>query len=171
MPTGQSGNSVNIKERIESGLLDLGLIFDYVDITKYEYIRIPQNEEWGVMVPEDSPLAKKDYVTPKDIRELPLIISERSLADNDLSDWLGQSYEDTNIIATYNLMYNAAMMVAGGMGAAGCIRLKCSYEGIKFIPAKPEVYNKAVFTWKKTMAQSNTVKAFIDFVKFSLSYT
>lgn len=160
-----SSNSTSIKERIESGLLDLGLIFDYVDISKYEYVRVPQDEEWGVLVPDSSELADKEFVTPEDIRELPLIISERSLLDNDLADWIGKGYEELNIICTYNLMYNAAMMVAGQMGVAGCIRLGCEYEGTRFIPARPKVENRAVFAWKKASIQSKAVTAFIDFLE------
>ena len=158
-----SGNSSNIKERIESGILDIGVILDYVDIRKYEYVRIPLSEEWGVLVREDSPLAVMEYVTPEDIRELPLIISERSMRDNELADWIGKKYEDLNIVSTYNLMYNAAIMVANGMGVAGCIKLDCRYEGTRFVPARPSVKNNSVFAWKKAFSQSQAVSSFIEF--------
>ena len=158
-----SGNSSNIKERIESGILDIGVILDYVDIRKYEYVRIPLSEEWGVLVREDSPLAAMEYVTPEDIRELPLIISERSMRDNELADWIGKKYEDLNIVSTYNLMYNAAIMVANGMGGAGCIKLDCRYEGTRFVPARPSVKNNSVFAWKKALSQSQAVSSFIEF--------
>jgi DNA-binding transcriptional LysR family regulator len=158
-----SGNSSNIKERIESGILDIGVILDYVDIRKYEYVRIPLSEEWGVLVREDSPLAVMEYVTPEDIRELPLIISERSMRDNELADWIGKKYEDLNIVSTYNLMYNAAIMVANGMGVAGCIKLDCRYEGTRFVPARPSVKNNSVFAWKKALSQSQAVSSFIEF--------
>ena len=158
-----SGNSSNIKERIESGILDIGVILDDVDIRKYEYVRIPLSEEWGVLVREDSPLAAMEYVTPEDIRELPLIISERSMRDNELADWIGKKYEDLNIVSTYNLMYNAAIMVANGMGVAGCIKLDCRYEGTRFVPARPSVKNNSVFAWKKALSQSQAVSSFIEF--------
>lgn len=158
-----SGNSSNIKERIESGILDIGVILDYVDIRKYEYVRIPLSEEWGVLVREDSPLAAMEYVTPEDIRELPLIISERSMRDNELADWIGKKYKDLNIVSTYNLMYNAAIMVANGMGVAGCIKLDCRYEGTRFVPARPSVKNNSVFAWKKALSQSQAVSSFIEF--------
>lgn len=158
-----SGNSSNIKERIESGILDIGVILDYVDIRKYEYVRIPLSEEWGVLVREDSPLAAMEYVTPEDIWELPLIISERSMRDNELADWIGKKYEDLNIVSTYNLMYNAAIMVANGMGVAGCIKLDCRYEGTRFVPARPSVKNNSVFAWKKALSQSQAVSSFIEF--------
>ena len=158
-----SGNSSNIKERIESGILDIGVILDYVDIRKYDYVRIPLSEEWGVLVREDSPLAVMEYVTPEDIRELPLIISERPMRDNELADWIGKKYEDLNIVSTYNLMYNAAIMVANGMGVAGCIKLDCRYEGTRFVPARPSVKNNSVFAWKKALSQSQAVSSFIEF--------
>ena len=158
-----SGNSSNIKERIESGILDIGVILDYVDIRKYEYVRIPLSEEWGVLVREDSPLAAMEYVTPEDIGDLPLIISERSMRDNELADWIGKKYEDLNIVSTYNLMYNAAIMVANGMGVAGCIKLDCRYEGTRFVPARPSVKNNSVFAWKKALSQSQAVSSFIEF--------
>lgn len=160
-----SGNSSIIKERIESGLLDIGLIFDYVDISKYEYVRLPIQEEWGILVKEDSALAEKETLSPDDIRDLPLIISERSLRDNSLADWLGKSHDEMNIVATYNLMYNAAIMVANGMGVAGCIKLDCTYNGTRFVTAYPLVTNNSVLAWKKTSSQSPTVDAFLTFFK------
>lgn len=158
-----SGNSAGIKERIESGILDMGVILDYVDISKYEYIRIPAEEEWGVYVPDNSSLAEKEFVTPEDIRDMQLIIAERSMTDQDLADWLGASYEKINIVSTYNLFYNAAVMVAAGMGVAGGIKLNCKYGGVTFVPARPLVKNNSVLAWKKTISQSHTVSAFIEF--------
>ena len=158
-----SGNSTGIKERIESGILDMGVIQDYVDISKYEYIRIPKEEEWGVYVPDDSPLAEKEFVTPEDIRDLPLIISERAVTDQDLADWLGVSYEKINIVSTYNLLYNAALMVAHGMGIARGIKLNCKYNGVTFVPSRPPIKNNSVLAWKKITSQSYTVSAFVEF--------
>lgn len=160
-----SGNSSIIKERIESGLLDIGLIFDYVDISRYEYVRLPIQEEWGFLVKEDSILAEKKAIIPADVKNLPLIISERSLRDNSLTSWLGENLDDLNIVATYNLMYNAAVMVANGMGTACCIKLDCRYDRTFFVPTLPLVTNSAVLAWKKTFSQSPNVDAFIEFSK------
>ena len=97
---------------------------------------------------------------------MPLIASERSFKDNSLSDWLGRSYGELNIVATYNLMYNAAVMVASGIGTAcGCIRLNCKYDGTSFVPASPMIPSHAVFAWKKAISQSRTTAAFIEFAK------
>lgn len=70
-----STNSQTIKERIESGILDFGIVFDYIDISKYDYIRLPVEEEWGFLVKSDSPLAKKASICPSDARDMPLLLS------------------------------------------------------------------------------------------------
>ena len=72
----------DIKERIEKGLLDMGLLVEPVDISKYEYIRLPVKERWGVLVREDSPLARKASVTPEDLLDIPLIMSRREPVKN-----------------------------------------------------------------------------------------
>ena len=72
-----SGDSDNIKERMERGLLDLGILLEPVDISKYEFIQIPVKEEWGVLVPDDSPLAGKESVRPEDLVSYPLLFGQR----------------------------------------------------------------------------------------------
>ena len=84
-----SGNSDNIKERIERGALDFGLLMEPVSISKYEFLRLPVKEEWGVLVREDSVLAKKKVITPEDLRGFSLIATKRDLIQNELVHWLG----------------------------------------------------------------------------------
>lgn len=160
-----SSNSDSIKERIDSGLLDIGLVMDYIDITKYEYLRFFQKEIHGFLTKENSPLAKKDYVTPNDIKDMPLIVSEGSLRNNELSQWLGESLEKLNVVASCNLVYNAAQMVRNGLGVADCIKLRTKYDGLKFIPTKPNIGRNTVLIWKKTVSHSAAVSAFIEFLK------
>lgn len=160
-----SAVSQNIKERIDSGLLDIGIVFDYIDITKYEYMRLPQKEEWGVLVNEKSPLAQKDFVTADDLKKEKLMLSSGVKSDKVFSDWLGESYENLDVISIYNLMYNAAVMVKNNMGVACCIKLGCKYDGVKFLPLYPKIENRAVFVWKKTYSHSPIVNAFVDYAK------
>lgn len=160
-----SSNSDSIKERIDSGLLDIGLVMDYIDITKYEYLRLAQKEIHGVLVKEDSPIAKKEYVEPNDIRNLPLIVSEGSFRNSVLSDWFGESLEKLNIVASYNLMYNAAQMVKNGLGIADCIKLHTKFDGLTFVPAKSDIGRNSIIIWKKTVTHSAAVTAFVEFAK------
>lgn len=103
-----SGNSDNIKERIERGLLDVGLLQEPVDITKYSFIRTPIREQWGVLMSEDSELAAKSSVGPADLAGMPLIMPGRENLQNELLNWFGPYAENLRIIANGNLLYNLA---------------------------------------------------------------
>ena len=109
----------DIKERLEKGLLDMGLLVEPVDISKYEFIRLPLKEQWGVLVRADSQLAEKEFVTPEDLRGVPLLMVRRELVKNELANWFGDSFDQLEIAATYNLIVN----VHGGAGAGRCFVL------------------------------------------------
>lgn len=99
-----SGNSDNIKERIERGLLDIGLLQEPVDIAKYHFVRTPVQEQWGVLVRADAELAAKDRVSPADLAGLPLILPDRENVQNELLNWFGSLAEKLRITATGNLL-------------------------------------------------------------------
>lgn len=67
-----SANADDIKERMEKGLIDIGLLMEPVDISKYEFVRMPQKEQWGIIVPADNPLNNKKFVTPEDLVNIPI---------------------------------------------------------------------------------------------------
>lgn len=139
----------DIKERIEKGILDMGLLVEPVDISKYEFIRLPVKERWGVLVREDSPLAQKDCVTPEDLLEVPLLMVRREQVKNELANWFGDTYEQLEIAATYNLIVNAAFMVERGLGVALCFDLGAVFENLRFIPLLPRMETGSVLVWKK----------------------
>ena len=128
----------DIKERIEKGILDIGLLMEPVDVGKYEFIRMPQKEKWGILVRKDSELAAKESINPKDLTNVPLIMVKRELVKNELASWFGDYYEGLQIAATYNLILNAASMVERGVGVALCFDLGAAfYEDLCFIPLAP----------------------------------
>lgn len=155
----------DIKERIESGIVDIGLFMEPVDIGRYEFIRLPTKERWGVLVHANSPLAQKAYVTAGDLAGVPLLIGQRALVQNELANWFGDVYEKVEIAATYNLILNAANMVKNGLGAAMCFSLDICYDDLKFIPLFPTLETGAVLAWKKNQIFSKSAGAFIDFIK------
>lgn len=160
-----SGNADGIKERIENGLLDMGLLLEPVDIAKYEFSRIPVKEEWGLVVKEDSLLAEKEVITPEDIVGLPILAAKRAMVLNELGNWLGEYGEDLQIVSTYNLIYNAVMQVKQGMGAMLSLHLDVDYSGVKFIPLFPGLELGSVLVWKKNQNFSPAVEAFIKYCK------
>ncbi len=160
-----SGNAQNIKDQIERGLLDMGLVSEPVDITKYDFISIDQKETWGVLVQENSDLADKEFVTPEDIKHRALLISSNENVKLMICKWLGISIDDLNIIAGYNLMYNGAVLVAKGIGIAFGIALNCTYQNCKFIPLFPALKAGTALVWKKNQIFSRAATAFIEDAK------
>lgn len=155
----------DIKERIEKGLLDMGLLMEPVDISKYEFIRLPLKERWGVLVREDSPLAGKEFVTPEDLLGVPLLMVRRELVKNELANWFGDSFDQLEIAATYNLIVNAAFMVEQGLGVALCFDLGAVFENLRFVPLTPRMETGSVLVWKKNQTLSAAHTLFIQHIR------
>ena len=156
----------DIKERIEKGILDIGLLMEPVDIGKYEFIRMPQKEKWGILVRKDSELAAKESINPKDLTNVPLIMVKRELVKNELASWFGDYYEGLQIAATYNLILNAASMVERGVGVALCFDLGASfYEDLCFIPLAPTLETGSVLVWKKNQTLGAATSQFMRYLR------
>lgn len=156
-----------IKERIENGLLDIGLVIEPVDISKYNFIRLPQKEEWGILIHHQHKLASKTFITAQDLVNEPLIITKRPAVQNELINWFNKSLENLNIVATYNLILNAANMVQHQIGLALCFNLNFDkfYQDLRFIPLYPALQTGAVLIWKKDQIYAPATLRFIDFIK------
>ncbi|MDO4544535.1 MAG: LysR family transcriptional regulator [Bacillota bacterium] len=160
-----SGNADNIKERIERGLIDVGLVSAPVDISKYEFLRLPEREHWGFLVHEDSPLAEKEIIVPEDLAGQKLMASPRTLIQEELENWMGDVADRVEVIGTFNLLYNAAMLVQQKMGIALCIDLDAEYSNLKFVPLSPQMDGGSVLIWKKNQVSSPTVEALLEHTK------
>ncbi|MBQ7499206.1 MAG: LysR family transcriptional regulator [Selenomonas sp.] len=154
-----------IKFWLEQGTLDFGLLLEPVEITRYEFLRLKTKEEWGVLVRADDPLAAKDAIRPGDLAGIPVITTHDEMTHNELASWSGKYAADMSAGMGYNLLYNAAMMVREGYGPAVCLNLKCSYEGVKFLPLRPKLAMSSVLAWKGQQPLTRTVSAFIGFAK------
>ena len=156
----------DIKERIEKGVLDIGLLMEPVDVGKYEFIRMPQKEKWGILVRKDSELAAKESINPKDLTNVPLIMVKRELVKSELASWFGDYYEGLQIAATYNLILNAASMVERGVGVALCFDLGAAfYEDLCFIPLAPTLETGSVLVWKKNQTLGAATSQFMRYLK------
>ena len=160
-----SANADDIKERIEKGLLDMGLLTEPVDIGRYAFLRTPQKDRWGVLLPKEHPLAQKGTVTPKDLLGIPLLISGRETVRNELAGWFGDAYDKIEVAATFNLILNAANMVKNGVGAALCFDLDNISDALNFVPLSPKLETGTVLAWKKDQTYSPAADQFLGFVK------
>ena len=164
-----SGNADNIKERIENGTLDIGLLSLPVDLSRYDFIRLSVHEEFGMLVREDSPLAQKAHIEPEDLLGIPLMVPERALVRREIDNWLGLQKESLNVVLTYNLLYNVTTLVRSGLGAAVCLRMDCLYDGLVFVPiAASGMENGSVLVYKKHQAQSPAVGALLAYIQEKL---
>lgn len=160
-----SGNADSIKDRIEKGLLDIGLLLEPVDIGKYECIDMPGEEIWGALVHKDAPLADREGFTPEDMLAQPMIMTKRTMVHNVIDGWLGGRFDQLQIIGTYNLLGNAATMVQQKAGIALGIRRNCTFDDVRFVPLSPQLATKTVLVWKKHQAVSPLVSTFVQFAK------
>ncbi len=160
-----SGDADNIKEQMDCGLVDIGLVSEPVDITKYEFVRINEKEQYGILLREDSDLANKKYIMPKDLIHSNLITPQRNLLKKEFINWFGSYNEQINILMEGNLLYNLAMMVKSGLGIALCLNLDCRYDGLRFIPLYPDISFNSAFIWKKSQKTSLAVQTFINYLK------
>ncbi|MBC8577622.1 LysR family transcriptional regulator [Oscillospiraceae bacterium BX1] len=157
-----SGNSENIKERIERGILDFGLMMEPIDISKYEYISMPAKEKWGILVSELSELSQKETIQATDLQNQQLISARSEKMYPEIRKWFGEYYDQVEVIASGNLLYNEAILAQEQIGAVLGIELDCNYPGLKFVPLSPSVETPTVLTWKKNQILSSTTIAFIE---------
>ena len=157
-------------ERLDKGLLDFGILIEPADMKKYDYIRLPATDTWGLLMPKDCPLATHDFIRPEDIWELPLITSRQTTVSNEFSGWLKRDYEKLNIVATYNLVYNASLMVEEGLGYALCLdKLVNTSESRRlcFRPLKPKMEAHLDIVWKKYQVFSRAADRFLKNVQYA----
>lgn len=159
-----SGNADQMKERLDMGLMDLAILMEPVDLGKYDFLRLPYMDTWGVLMPVDSPLAAQESVTLEELRGLPMGVSARSSVQKSLSSRFGKLYDELNFVVTYNLIGNAAIMVEQGLIYAltlkGAVELYDSHR-LCFRPLSPRVINGAVLAWKKKLAMSPALTVFL----------
>ena len=160
-----SANADDVKERLDMGILDMGLLTEPVDVGKYAFCRMREKDLWGVLVRADSPLAAMEAVTPQDLEDIPLLISGREIVQRELASWFGERWEKLQIAATFNLVLNAANMVRCGVGTALCFDLNTAFDDLRFLPLSPRMETGTVLVWKKDQILTPAVEAFHQHIK------
>lgn len=160
-----SGDKSAVTEVLDRGLIDFGLIFGDIDTSKYEYIKLPYKDTWGVLMRKDSPLAKKKTITAKDLIDKPLILSRQAFQNVEFLEFFPCGQEKLNIVATYNLLFNGSLMVEEGMGYAICLDKIINVSGdsnLCFRPLEPEIKANMSIVWKKYQVLTKATEKFIQ---------
>ena len=162
-----SGNAEDVTERLDKGLLDFGLLIQPADISKYDYLNIPAKDTWGVIMRKDIPLAKKETIRKEDLLNVPLICSRQVISEerhrNEFAEWFGEDFDKLDIVTTFNLVYNAAIMVEAGVGYAITIdKIANTTESssLCFRPLRPQLDSGLNVIWKKDQVFSAAAALF-----------
>ena len=159
-----SGNADDVAERLEKGLLDFAVLVGDADKSRYAYTALPTSDTWGLLLRRDDPLAQKPVFYASDLKQLPLIMSQQALAAGELSGWYGADFDKLNIVATYNLIFNASLLVEEGVGYALALD-KLIYTSkdsrLCFRPLDPQLKAQLCIAWKKFQVFSPAAEKFI----------
>lgn len=157
-----------VKEQMDKGLVDIGLLLEPVDIEKYEFIRLDTKEKWVVLMRPDDKLAKKKSVSAEDLSELPMILPRRLNVQGELASWFGDYFANLNVLFTSNLNTNGAVMVRNGLAYSVVIEGSVPFwdqSKITFRPLSPELTATCVLAWKRQQPFSLAATKFIEHAK------
>lgn len=160
-----SGNYDDIAQKLDGGLVDIGLFMDPVDLSLFETIRMPEDEKWGAFVREDSELAGRDVIRREDLAGKNLIVPNRGRLKDELTTWLGGQKTEFHIRVSCDQQNNVAELVRNGAGISLDIDLGVHYDQLKFIPLYPSLSQGTVLAWKRDRIQPPAVSAFLEYVE------
>lgn len=160
-----------VKEQMDKGLIDIGLLLEPVDMEKYDFIRLDMKENWVVLMRPDDPLAGKENVTAEDLLSLPLILPRRMSVQSELASWFGDYYGKLNVVFTSNLSTNGALMVEAGLAYSLVIEGAALWDQSKitYRPLSPALTATSVLAWKRGQPFSLAATKFINHIKCFLS--
>lgn len=160
-----SGNADAITERLDKGLLDMGFLLEPEINPRYDYQKLPLYETWGVLMRKDSEFADRDSITFKELSDLPLIMPSQTSNSNQITTFFADTLSTPHMVASYNLIYNAGLMVEAGMGYALCIDDLINTAGnhpLTFVPLSPTLKSNVYLFTKKYQVFSKATKLFLD---------
>lgn len=163
-----TGNADMVKEQMEKGLIDIGVLLEPIDMEKFDFIRLKGKERWVVLMRPDDPLAEKGTVSAKDLENMPLILPSRMNVQNELTNWLGSAFSERQVLFTSNLSTNGALMVQRGLAYSIVVEGAAPFwskDKIVSRPLLPELTANSVFAWKKQQPFSAAASRFIEHLK------
>lgn len=165
-----SGDKIDILEKLDRGLIDFGIFLDPIDKSKYNYLKLPATDIFGILAKKDSILGQKKYITKEDLLDKPLILSRQTTEDSNIMRWFGTTPDKLNIVATYNLAFNASIMVDEGVGYALTLDkiINTSESNLSFVPLQPNIKVEMYIMWKKYQVFTKATKKFLEHLESTL---
>ncbi|MCX4323176.1 MAG: LysR family transcriptional regulator [Lachnospiraceae bacterium] len=160
-----SSNADAIIERLNKGILDMGFLLEPEISPRYDYRKLPFHETWGILLRKDSPLASKKEISFAELAGLPLIMPSQSSNKGLMASHFAKAEVEPRVVCTYNLIYNAGLMVEAGIGYALCIDELINTEGshpLTFRPLSPGLTSDVYLFTKKYQVFSKAAKLFLN---------
>lgn len=164
-----SGDTEQVTEKLDKGLLDFAVICDVPDGRKYEYIAFPEGDIWGLILPADAALAKKESIRIEDLLGLPLFASEQGW-EGDIRGWAGEHFAQLRLEGSFRLAYNASMFVREGLGYQLTFRNLVDVSevsGLVFRPLEPKLEVKLYLIWNRYQAFTPIAERFLAQIRES----
>lgn len=154
-------------ERLQAGIFDFAIVMTPMMDQRYHFLRLPGASRWGLLLPNSSPLARQTAISAAELTKIDLITPQQNGVNELFENWLGHSTEDFHVISTYNLLYNASILVNAGVGAALCLDniINTNHTGLTFVPLAPTIHSKASLVWLKGRPLSEAATAFLNQLK------
>lgn len=163
-----SADGDDIREKLDRGNIDIGILLEPVEAAKYNYVRLPCYERWGVVLRRSDPLARKKGVSASDLAHRPLIVPRRTIVREELVKWLNIPAEEVNILAGHNLLSNSLPLVQAGLanviGVSGAFGVQ-KPDDLCFVPFTPEWTTGHVLAWRKNQLYNRATSLFLEAVK------
>ncbi len=173
-----SGNLEDVTERLDKGLLDFGVLIQPADLSKYDSVNLPEKDVWGVVTRKDSPLASRQAITREDLLDVPLILSRQAIrrtsAKNEFIEWFKDDFEKLDVVATLNLVYNAALLAENGVGHLvtldGLVNTS-EHSNLCFRFLEPRLEAGLNIVWKKFQVFSPAAEVFLQKIQKAFGET
>jgi len=166
-----SGNAEEMELMLDHGTIDFAVLMGEKNLNNYNYLQINETNHWGIVMKRNDPMTKKDTLTPKDLVNLPLLMSSQALKSNHFQEWWGNLGSKMNIVGTFSLVFNAQLLVKNGniyMITFDHLIDNSQNSELVFRPLKPDLTEPTTVIWKKNIVQSKVAQLFVQRLTASL---
>ena len=164
-----SGDTEQITDKLDKGLLDFLVLAELPDSRKYEYLAFPERDVWGLVIPEGDSLAEKDVIRPDDLEGLPLFCSEQAW-NGDIKKWFGSSFSKMKLEGSFRLSYNGSIFAREGLGYLLTFRDLINTSegsGLIFRPLEPALETMLYIAWNRYQTFTPIAERFLQQLKDS----
>jgi len=161
-----SGDTEQVTEKLDKGILDFAVLCETPDSNKYEYVKFPEADVWGAIISSSHPLAKKKSIHVSDLIGQPLFVSEQSW-NNEIKTWAKERFPKLKLEGSFRLSYNGSVFARENLGILLAFKDLINTEGtdMVFRPLSPELKSELYLIWNKYQAFTPIAEKFLEQIK------